>query len=220
MGQAPGALAARRGLLSPSQGGVEGGLTQAAAEGEKDQVGPRAGWPDQHCTGSSTDPLSPPVKLAVSPSRAPVAVSSLARRPRSAMETPVLCNEPLGCTVKRSRAFSSPLPTTSSACLRSVENLSQSSLIREMRNTEAKGNSQRRPKNNNVVSGQSRTAGSFSRTTDNTLSHVLRDVLQILRPQAEEVNCTMARLYPRQKLPRFRELASKKWEQMDPGTED
>ena len=110
MGQAPGALAARRGLLSPSPGGGEGGLTQAAAEGEKDQVGPRAGWPDQHCTGSSTDPLSPPVKLAVSPSRAPVAVSSLARRPRSAMETPVLCNKPLGCTVKRSRAFSSPLP--------------------------------------------------------------------------------------------------------------
>ena len=30
----------------------------------------------------------------------------------------------------------------------------------------------------------------------------------------------MTRLYPGHELPQFQELASKKWEQMDPGTED
>ena len=35
-----------------------------------------------------------------------------------------------------------------------------------------------------------------------------------------EVNYTKTRLYPQRKLPQFWELASKKWEPMDPGTED
>ena len=46
----------------------------------------------------------------------------------------------------------SPCPTMSSACLLSMENFMQRiSLIREVRNTEAKENSQRRLNNNNVV---------------------------------------------------------------------
>ena len=35
-----------------------------------------------------------------------------------------------------------------------------------------------------------------------------------------EVNCMMTRLYRGHELPQFQELATKKWEQMDPGTED
>jgi len=35
----------------------------------------------------------------------------------------------------------------------------------------------------------------------------------------EEVDYTMTRLYPGHKPPQFLEPASKKWEQMDPGTE-
>ena len=35
-----------------------------------------------------------------------------------------------------------------------------------------------------------------------------------------EVNYMMTRLYPGHELPQFQELATKKWEQMDPGTED
>ena len=35
-----------------------------------------------------------------------------------------------------------------------------------------------------------------------------------------EVNYMMTRLYPWHKLLQFQELASKKWKQMDPGTED
>ena len=43
-------------------------------------------------------------------------------------------------------------PTTSSACLLSLENFNQRiSLIREMRNVGTKENSQRRPNKNNVV---------------------------------------------------------------------
>ena len=34
-----------------------------------------------------------------------------------------------------------------------------------------------------------------------------------------EVNCMMTRLHPGRELPQFRELATKKWEQTDPGTE-
>ena len=112
-----------------------------------------------------------------------------------------------------------PFPTTSSACLRSVENLSQRSSIREMRNTEAEGSNQRRPESNRVVSGRSQGPPVLSQGLDNILSHILRAVLLILKPQVE-VNYTMTRLYPQQQLPRFQELASKKWEQMDPGTED
>ena len=46
--------------------------------------------------------------------------------------------------------------TMSSACLLSVENFSQRiSLIREVRNAETKGNSQKRLNNNNVVTKHS-----------------------------------------------------------------
>ena len=70
-----------------------------------------------------------------------------------------------------------PFPTTSSACLRSVENLSQRSSIREMRNTEAEGSSQRRPESNRVVSRHSRGPSVLSQGLDNILSHILRAVL-------------------------------------------
>ena len=49
-----------------------------------------------------------------------------------------------------------PQHTMSSACLLSVENFSQRiSLIREVRNAETKGNSQKRLNNNNVVTKHS-----------------------------------------------------------------
>ena len=35
-----------------------------------------------------------------------------------------------------------------------------------------------------------------------------------------EVNYVMTRLYPGHELPQFWELATKKWEEMGPGTED
>ena len=35
-----------------------------------------------------------------------------------------------------------------------------------------------------------------------------------------EVNYMMTRLYPGHELPQFQEIATKKWEQMDPGTKD
>ena len=38
--------------------------------------------------------------------------------------------------------------------------------------------------------------------------------------QVEKINCMMTRLWPRYKLPWFQEMASKKWKQTDPGTED
>ena len=45
-------------------------------------------------------------------------------------------------------------------------------------------------------------------------------VIDRYRTPGGEVNYKMTRLYPGHELPQFQELAAKKWEQMDPGTED
>ena len=62
---------------------------------------------------------------------------------------------------------------------------SKNSLIGEVRNAEIKENSQRRQK----IMMQSLSAvsdfSSFSRAIDNILSHILRAILQILKPQVE-----------------------------------
>ena len=42
----------------------------------------------------------------------------------------------------------------------------------------------------------------------------------MLKPQVEEVNYRMTRLHPGLELPQCQEVATKKWEQMDPGTKD
>ena len=62
---------------------------------------------------------------------------------------------------------------------------------------------------------------SFSRAVDNILSQVLRAILQIPKPPTGgEASHMTTRLWPRQKLPPFWELASEKWEQTNPGTGD
>ena len=55
---------------------------------------------------------------------------------------------------------------------------------------------------------------------DDIPSHTLWSVLQILKPQVGGVNYMVTRLYPGHELPQFQDLGAKKWEQMDPGTED
>ena len=42
----------------------------------------------------------------------------------------------------------------------------------------------------------------------------------MLKPQVGEINYRITRLYPGHELPQFQDLDAKKWEQMDPGTED
>ena len=60
-----------------------------------------------------------------------------------------------------------------------------------------KQNSQRRPNNDNVVIKHSQgPLSSFSRAIDNILSHILRNILQLLKCQVEEVNYVMIKLYP------------------------
>ena len=41
-----------------------------------------------------------------------------------------------------------------------------------------------------------------------------------IKTSGGEINYLMTRLYPEHELPQFQELAAKKWEQVDPGTED
>ena len=73
--------------------------------------------------------------------------------------------------MKRSRTLWS-VPSTSSACLLSVRNLSQRiSLIREVRQCRNKGKESN--KINNSSHEASKTFSSFSRTIDNILSHTL-----------------------------------------------
>lgn len=63
-------------------------------------------------------------------------------------------------------------------------------------------------------------SSSSSRATD-ILSRVLWAFSLILKPPAAgEVNYTMSRLTPRQKRTSFREMASRKWLQTNPGRED
>ena len=67
------------------------------------------------------------------------------------------------------------------------------------------------------------TFSSSSRAVGNILSHILLAVLQILKPNQEEVVNMMIRLQTWRKLlhlAQFQELALRKWEQTDPGPED
>ena len=80
-------------------------------------------------------------------------------------------------------------PTTTSVCLLSVENFCRRiSLITEVRSVETKENSERRLNNSYVVIKHSQGYSSFSRAIDNILGHILRVVLQILKPQVEKLN--------------------------------
>lgn len=68
---------------------------------------------------------------------------------------------------------------------------------------------------------KSQSFGSSSRAAGHILSHVLRAVLYRRKPQqVEDVNWVMTRWELGHQLPPFCELASRTWEQTDPGAEE
>ena len=102
----------------------------------------------------------------------------------------------------------------------SLGNISQrTSVIREVRNAETKEDSQRRPNNNNVVTRHSQGLVVPSQRLEIIFWAISCELMhRYWKPRWKKLTMT-TRLYPEHKRPQFREPASKKWEQMDPGTE-
>ena len=104
----------------------------------------------------------------------------------------------------------------SSVHLLSVKNFTQRiSWIRKVRKCRRKESSQTGQNNNLVIKHSQRPL-----VPPQGLYIIFWAISCELPHQVEEGNHRMTRLYPWNKLPQLWELASKKWEQTDPGTED